>query len=166
MKKEDAKCEKVYRGKYKISVIVFIILAAVTFILCFQSVTAIKDNKIVAGNKIVDAVVVDYYIISTSGVKDPEIGFYYRYIDDTGNVYNGFTSYYSVYGYEAAEKAIEEKKTIKIYIDEKGNSVPVAAEPSQTKFVTIIVLSITFVIATVIFFIVFLIPKKLKKNDT
>lgn len=158
--------KKVYRGKYKISVIVFILLAIVTFILCFQSITAIRQKMIAAKDNVVDSVVVGYFRSGGAySVKDPELGFYYEYTDNYGKVCRGRTTHIFVYGYEKAEKLIEEKKTIKVYIDNKGNSLPVGAEPSQAKFVTIIVLGVTFLIITVVFFILFLIPKKIENKE-
>ncbi|MDE5722321.1 MAG: hypothetical protein K2I30_06275 [Clostridia bacterium] len=158
--------ERTFRGKFKISIIFFVLLAVITISLWVITFRAIKVNKIVAYNKIVEAVVTDYYMIGGDHTAYPTFGFDYCYVDENGITYKGSTGRTFVYGYEAAEKAIEDGLTIRIYVDNKGNSVPVGTEMSQKKFITILVFSIIFVVGDVIFFIIFLIPKKSKENKT
>lgn len=165
MNKQEQAYKRVYRVKFKISMIFFILLLTVIIILGVNVFGIIKQNKIVKQNNIVEAPAIDYRVIGLTHTAYPQIGFYYEYIDDNGIKYSGSTTKTVVYGYEAAEEAIENGLTIKIYIDGKGNSFPVGAEASKQQFIAILVSALILIVFTVVFFIIFLVPKKIGEKQ-
>lgn len=165
-KKKEPSNKRVYRGKFKLSIVIFVVFMLVTFILGFNSFRIIRQEKIVKQNNIVEATLIAYRVIGRHYMAYPKIGFYYQYLDENGTKYSGSTTRTFVFGYEAAEEVIEKGQTIEIYIDGKGNSFPVGVEASKQQFIAILVSTLVFFIITIIFFIVFLVPKKIKNNDT
>ena len=144
--------------------IFFILLLVVIFILGFNVFRIARQQNIVKQNNIVEATAIDYRVIGLTQTAYPQIGFDYVYIDDNGIQYSGSTTQTVVYGYEAAEKAIENGLTIKIYIDGKGNSIPVGTEASKQQYIAILVSALILVVFAVVFFIIFLVPKKIREK--
>lgn len=163
MAKKTPYLERTFRWHIKLSLFIFSLLLIVAFSLNYVAVGIIIDRNVVKKNIIVEATLTDYNWISSTG-SYPQYDFSYSYTDEKGVKYKGSTSF-AVYGAANAEKIIEEGRTVKIYIDGKGHSVEVGAEHSYKKFITILIFAIIFTVGTIVFFIIFLLPKKADKND-
>ena len=150
------------KAKNNLIIVSLILLLTVTLALCYVTFGIIRANYIVKQNHTVDAVLTDYRVTGMTHTAYPTCSLDYTYIDENGIEYTGSAGY-SVSGYAAAEKAIEEKQTVQIYIDGKGNSISVALAPSRQKFITILIFAVVFVIATIVFSTLFFISKKKNK---
>lgn len=152
-----------FRGKFKYSMLIFILLLIVTLVLW---VVLFRDNQlrnIAKYNTIADAPLVSYDVVKVEATKPTtiEIIYHYKYEDENGVVYEGDARTH-IHDYETADKAIENGQTVRIYIDGKGNSFLANTDISHTKTITILVFSIILTVGTAVFFIIFLIPIKSK----
>ena len=150
-----------FRGKFKYSMLFFSILLSVTLVLWIVTFRGYQLSNIVKQNIIVDVPLVGYDVVKVEATKPTqmEIIYHYKYEDGNGVIYKGDVRTH-IFDYEIADEAIENGQTVKIYIDGKGNSCLGNKDISQTKIITMLVFSIILTIGTVIFFIIFLIPKK------
>lgn len=157
--------QRTFRGKLKYSILFFVILVAVTIVLWVVTLRGYQLINIAKHNKKVGAPLIGYDVTKITAT-DPftvEILYNYKYTDENGVVYKGSVRTH-IHDYATADKAVESGQTVEIYIDGKGNSFPANTEISQTKCITVLVFSIILTVGSVVFFIVFLIPKKIKPN--
>lgn len=159
MKNKTPYLQRTFRGKFKYSMLFFVILLIVTLALWVVTFRGVHFMNIVKSNTIVDAPLVGYDIVDTHATHPVtiEILYHYKYEDENGVVYRGNKVAY-IHDYETADKAIENGQTVRIYIDGKGNCFLADTNFSQTKYITIFVFSIVFTVVTAVFFIIFLIP--------
>ena len=155
--------QRTFRGKFKYSMLLFVILLSVTLALWIVTFRGNQLRNIAKFNTIVDAPLVGYDVVKVEATKPTtiEITYHYKYEDENGVVYEGDARTH-IHDYETADKAIENGQTVRIYIDGKGNSFLANTDISQTTTITILVFSIILTIGTAAFFIVFLIPVKNK----
>ena len=155
-----------FRGKYKYSMLIFGLLLTVTLILWIVTFRGYQLANIASHNKTVDAPLVSYSVVKYNYTNPVtiEINYRYRYVSEDGVVYEGNVGAH-IHDYETADNAIANGKTVKIYIDGKGNSFLASTNISMTKRITFLVISIVFTIGTVVFFIIFLIPIKSKTEQ-
>lgn len=163
MKNEIPYSQRTFRGKFKYSMLIFVILLSITLILWIVTFGVIQFRNIAQYNKIVDAPLISYDVIDHTCTQPVtiEIMYHYKYEDENGVVYEGDARAY-IHDYETADKAIENGQTVKIYIDGTGNSFLANTDISQTKHIILLVFSIILTVCTAVFFIVFLIPIKSK----
>ena len=156
--------QRTFRGKFKYSMLFFVLLLSVTLALWVVTFRGNQLKNIAKNNEIVDARIIGYDVIQYVWTEPLtiEINYRYQYEDENGVVYSGHVGSYYINDLETADKKIENGQTVRIYIDGKGNSFPANTDISQTKEVTILVFSIILTIGTVVFFIIFLIPIKSK----
>lgn len=155
--------QRTFRGKFKYSMLFFVILLIVTLALWVVTFRGVHLKNIAKSNTLIDAPLICYDVIDIKATTPLtiEIMYHYQYEDENGVVYKGDARAY-IHDYETADKAIENGQTVSIYIDGKGNSFLADTDTSQTKCITILVFSIIFTVVTVVFFIIFLIPIKSK----
>ena len=164
MKNKIPYSQRTFRCKFKYSMLCFAILLMVTLVLWVVAFRGNQFRNIAKQNKLVDAPLISYEVVNTSFTKPKitiEILYHYEYADENGVIYKGDARAY-INDYETADNAIKDGKTVKIYIDGKGNSFLASTDISQTKHITLLVFSIIFTVGTVVFFIIFLIPIKSK----
>lgn len=99
MDRQEQNYKEVYRGKYTVSIIIFILLLTAIFVLGFNVFRIIRQNSIVKQNNIVEATAVNYRVIGREKTAYPQLGFYYEYVDENGIKYSGSTTRTVVYGY-------------------------------------------------------------------
>lgn len=165
MKNKAPYSQRIFRGKFKYSMLFFVILLFVTLALWVVTFRGNQFRSIAQYNTVVDAPLVSYDVVKVEATNPTtiEIMYHYKYEDEKGVVYEGDARTH-IQDYETADKAIENGQTVRIYIDGKGNSFLANTDISRTKTITILVFSIILTIVTAIFFIVFLIPIKSKNN--
>lgn len=158
--------QRTFRGKFKYSMLFFVILLTVTLVLWVVTFRGFHFRNIAKNNKIVEAPLISYEVMHSTNTQPFtfEISYHYKYEDENGIVYEGHVGA-TTQDLDIADKAIENGQIVRIYIDGNGNSFPASTDLSQTKDITILIFSIILTIGTVVFFIIFLIPIKSKSEQ-
>lgn len=146
------------RGSLWATIPIFIVLLMLPAYGVFAIERAQEGIRLEAINIVVEATLTDIMPIGGGGSSESDsFNFYYTYVAEDGTVYKGYTIRLTITGTVEAYKMIEEGYKISIYIDDKGNSIPVS--DVQGIWVTITTTSVSAAIC-LIFFIVFLVPRK------
>lgn len=135
MKDKIPYSQRAFRGKFKYSMLIFVILFVVTLALWVVTIRGCQFVNIAKYDKTVDAPLVGYDVVDIMATKPTttiEILYHYEYTDETGIVYKGDARAY-INDFETADKAIENGQTVKIHIDGNGNSFLASTDISQTK---------------------------------
>lgn len=142
--------------------VVFVILCGVAYVSFYQFFLEKHFQQMIDDGVVAKAEITG---CSTRGEKMSYFVCVYKYVDENGTKYTG-TLYPPIYPYFRTSKEAEEHigEAVEIYIDGKGKSIPVGAQPEPGRAIFWVVFSTVLVCADIAGIVI--VSMKIHKNKS